>query len=189
MQQRAEREIRQPDFLFCAADTGENKPYPMWIVRTSTSNWLNNAVWNGNTNGEGPGVIQPPIKITFHKLGADVLTFDNGSPGRIFNQGWGSFDDSTNLPIVYPATTYNNAPFIVQLHFRGSSNNNNSYDIEFTNHTWNFRASIGEQAALQISTNQINWASLATVINAGAVIEWYHLGTTNPPKFFRVTPL
>ena len=32
MQQRALRIIRQPDFLFCAADTGENNPYTPWVV-------------------------------------------------------------------------------------------------------------------------------------------------------------
>jgi hypothetical protein len=55
-----------------------------------------------------------------------------------------------------------------------------------TNHTWHLQVPFGGQASLQISTNQINWTSLATVTNAGAVIEWYYYGTETPPKFFRI---
>jgi hypothetical protein len=106
MWQSVERLVTQPDFLFCAADTGKNSPYTPWVLRTGTTNWLNNAALNGNIHGEGPGVIQPPITITFHKLGPTIFTGNNPyfqPTYHIFNQGWGSFDDSTNLPVVYPS--------------------------------------------------------------------------------------
>jgi hypothetical protein len=188
MQQRAEREIRQPDFLFCAADTGGNNSnsFTPLIIRTSTSNWLNNAFGNRNTNGEGPGVIQPSIKITFHKLGAWVLTDDSGSPGEIDNEGWGSFDGSTNLPVVYPPDTQpNNRQMTIRLRFFDTDF---SPAVQLTNVTWHLQIPIGGQASLQISTNQIDWTALASVINSGSVIEWHHNGTDNPPKFFRAIP-
>jgi hypothetical protein len=119
--QLAIRVINQPDFLFCAADTGANNPFTPWVVRTGTTNWLNNAALNGNTNGEGPGVIQPPIKITFQKLGPIVITADTAYPyvqPNTYDQSWGSFDDSTNLPIVYPPNTQpNNRQMTIRLRF------------------------------------------------------------------------
>ena len=195
LQQRAEREIRQPDFLFCAADTGENSPDTPLFLRTGTTNWLNNAALNGNTNGEGPGVIQPPIKITFQKLGPIIITGDAGNPyfqPTTYNQSWGSFDDSTNAPVVYPALARNNTLFIIRLRFWVSSYTNAfgnvSYNTQLTNHTWHLRIPIGGQASLQVSTNQINWTSVATATNTGAVTEWDHHGTEDPQTFFRVIP-
>ena len=196
MQQRAEREIRRPDFLFCVADTGENNPITPWFIRTGTTNWLNDAALNGNTNGEGPGVIQSPIKITFHKLGPIVITGDTGYPGsqpHINTQSWGSFDSSTNPPVVYPVLAGGDTSFTIRLLFwipsyTNSIVANNGYTTLLTNCIWHLSVPIGGQALLQISTNQIDWASVATTTNAGAVTEWYYFGTVNPPKYFRVIP-
>jgi hypothetical protein len=190
MQQRAQRIIRQPDILFCAADTGENNSYPRapWVVRTGTTNWLNYAVLNGNTNGEGPGVIQPPITITFHKLGPRIDTGNIDFSGT-YNQGWGSFDASTNLPVVFPSgirSTRNQ--LTVRLRFFDTNSPPNTPYLQLTNITWHLHVPIGGLASLQISTNQIDWTSLAVATNPGSVIEWYHYDTDNPPKFFRVLP-
>ena len=195
MQQRAEREVRQPDFLFCAADTGENNAYSDWSIRTGTINWLNNAALNGNTDGEGPGVIRPRIKITFHKMGPLILTGSIGNPSftpHTENYSWGSFDGSTNFPVSYPAFAQTNTLFTVRLRFwcPGSTDafGRPIYDTQSTNHTWHLRIPVGGQASLQVSTNQINWTSVATATNTGAVTEWYYYGTENPPKFFRAIP-
>ena len=190
MQQRALRIISQPDFLFCAADTGENNPHPRapWVVRTGTTNWLNYAVLNGNTNGEGPGVIQPPIKITFHKLGPRIDTGEECCSGT-FNQGWGSFDESTNLPIVYPSgVDAKKNRLTVRLRFYDTNSPPHTPYLQLTNMTWHLKVPIGGLAFLQISTNRIDWTSLAVAMNSGSVIEWYHYDTDNPPKFFRVLP-
>jgi hypothetical protein len=85
MCQQVERQTARPDILFCAADTGENKPYTPPFVRTGTTHWLNNATLNGNTNGEGPGEIQGPVKITFYKLGPYVTTEDIGTFIKAFS--------------------------------------------------------------------------------------------------------
>jgi hypothetical protein len=188
MQQRAQRIIRQPDFLFCAADTGENNPFTPWVVHTGTTNWLNNAALNGNTNGEGPGVIQPPITITFHKLGPRIDTGNIDFSGT-YNQGWGSFDASTNLPVLFPSgirSTRNQ--LTVRLRFFDTNSPPNTPYLQLTNITWHLHVPIGGLASLQISTNQIDWTSLAVATNPGSVIEWYHYDTDNPPKFFRVLP-
>jgi hypothetical protein len=186
-QERAEREIRHPDFLFCVADTAENNPETQWVVRTTTTNWLNNALINGNTNGEGPGVIKPPIKITFHKLGVSVSSDELGEPGVICNQAWGSFDDSTNLPVAYPRRHKGeNTPLTVHFSFYD--------DINYlplalvTNQTWNVPVPIGSPVSLQVSTNQVDWTPHATVTNVGTVVQWDYFGVENPPKFFRAIP-
>ena len=187
VQQRVQRNVRRPDFLFCAADTGANQPFTPWVVRTGTTNWLNNAALNGNTNGEGPGVIQPPITITFHKLGPSVMTGNTGSPEAYTdNRGWGTFDGSTNLPVAYPSgidSTKNQ--LTVRLHF---FDQDFSPAVQLTNITWELPVPIGGLASLQTSTNQIDWTSLATATNSGSVIEWYHYGSDNPPIYFQVMP-
>jgi hypothetical protein len=184
--QPVERLVTQPDILFCAADTGENSLYTSWVLRTGTADWLNNAALNGNTNGEGPGVIQPPIKITFHKLGPIIYTGE--TDGGTYNPGWGTFDDSTNLPVLYPSSTQSIKNLLtVRLRFFDCSLPNLP-DFQLTHITWRLRVPIGGLASLQISTNRIDWTSLATVTNSGSVIEWYYYGTENPPKHFRVMP-
>ena len=180
MHQRVEREVRQPDFLFYAADTGENEPYTSTVIRTGTTNWQNNAAFNGNSGGEGPGIIQPPIKITFQKLGPTFIIND-GIPTLLLFGGWGTFDGTTNLPVVYPENPQNNIPFTVRLRFIDGTN-------FVYNHTWHLPVPIGGIADLQVSTNQISWTSVATATNGGAVAEWDYYAQVNPPKFFRVIP-
>jgi hypothetical protein len=186
MRQPVERQVTRSDILFCAADTGQNKPYTPFFVRTGTTNWSNNAALNGNVNVEGPGVIQPPIKITFHKLGPAIYTGNAYSSGTTYNEGWGSFDDSTNLPVVYPsAINSDDNQFTIRLRFFDTDY---SPLVQLTNITWHLPVPVGGQASLQISTNGSDWTSLATVMNVGSVTEWYHYDSENPPKYFRVTP-
>ena len=91
-----------PDILFAAADLGA-----ALIARSTTTNWLNQDALNGTTVLAGPGVIGPGSVIV---LGArrDFLVNDNSSAQFLFESGatrlaiWGSFDGTTNRPIVYP---------------------------------------------------------------------------------------
>ncbi len=184
MCQQVERLVTQPDILFCAADTGANKPYTPFFLRTGTTNWLNNAVLNGSTNGEGPGVIQGPIKITFHKLGPGVETGIYGT--FVGNASWASFDGSTNLPVAYPSANYSDRTgFTIRLRFYDTDL---SPAVQLTNVTWHLQVPIGGQASLQFSTNQTDWNSVATVTNVGSVTEWYYDGSDTPPKYFRAVP-
>ena len=43
MQQQVQRVITEPDFLFSAANTGEQYPWVPMTVRTGTTNWWNSA--------------------------------------------------------------------------------------------------------------------------------------------------
>ena len=184
MCQQVERHVTRPDILFCAADTGENSPYTPLFLRTGTTNWLNDAVLNGNTHGEGPGVIQGPVKITFHKLGPAVETGNFGT--FIGSQSWASFDGSTNLPVAYPsAADLVHIGFTIRLRLFDTD----IYPVlQLTNSTWHLPVPIGGQASLQISTNQTDWSTVATVTNVGSVTEWYFDGSDAPPKFFRAVP-
>ena len=52
---------------------------------------------------EGPGNVEPQSGYTFSKVGVYSLNRGNtdeqdGQPGNI----WGSFDGSTNAPVLYP---------------------------------------------------------------------------------------
>jgi len=183
-QQEVARYTFKPDILFCAADNAESSTdidFP-WVIRTGTTRWLNNAAANGNTNGEGPGVIQPPIKITFHKLGAIAVTDDSGYAG-FNNQGWGTIADQTNCFLLSPfIANTNNNPLAIKFYFLTTGM------VPITNELWSVKTPVGGQAALQISTDKINWNTLITVTNAGAVVEWWHEGTNIPPKFFRAIP-
>jgi hypothetical protein len=99
------RVITAPDILFGAADLGLVGDFPILSTRTTTANWDNNDPINGQTALAGPGVIQSPVVITFSKLGP---YFINSNPSFIDESTafrgtlWGSFDGSTNPPVVFP---------------------------------------------------------------------------------------
>jgi hypothetical protein len=94
------------------------------------------------------------------------------------------------LSIVYPtAANLVNTRFTIRVRFFDTD-----YSpvlrlaIQLTNITWHLPIPIGGQAALQISTNQTDWNSVATVTNVGSVTEWQYYGSDNPPKYFRAIP-
>ena len=105
--QAVRRVLTQPDILFGADDLGVlPSGDPVIFTRTLASSWVNNNAINGQIALNGPGIIPPQITITFSKLGPfffnqNPFFVDQGSasPGFV----WGSFDGSTNPPIVYPS--------------------------------------------------------------------------------------
>jgi len=186
IRRQANRTVPHPDFLFCAADMGKDQQWIPLLTRSGTTNWQNNAALNGNPDGEGPGIIQGPIKITFQKQGAVFTTSDGVVPTSIDLQGWGTFDGSTNLPVLYPVAPPINTPLTVRLRYYGGTSN--VYDIPMTNYAWHLPVPVGGHVSFQVSSNQIDWSPVATATNAGAVIEWDYYGHITPPKFFRVVP-
>ena len=113
--QPVERIVSQPDILFVAEDLGlANDNYtPVLTWRTDTAGWQNNDAINGQAVNGGPGVIVPAggtntsVRISF----TDQLPYViNRSPVFItespYSAGWGgywgSFDGTTNAPMVYP---------------------------------------------------------------------------------------
>jgi hypothetical protein len=119
--QPVQRVINQPDIIFVAEDLGLSTGLvPFLTGRTATTAWQNNDAINGldSETDEGPGVIVPPIFITFTDqlpafFNSTEQFFFGGSAGtgplppnddtiqdRFFT--WGSFDESSAPPIIYP---------------------------------------------------------------------------------------
>ena len=109
------RTIAQPDIIFVAEDNGlaADNLTPVYTSRSSTANWIDNDAINGNDEtalSHGPGVIAPPIRISFSDQlpffeNIGINEFLDGFPGEdtAFTSGvWGSFDGTTNAPVIYP---------------------------------------------------------------------------------------
>jgi hypothetical protein len=110
------RVVTVPDILFSAIDLDVAAPFGVAVdSRSLTFNTAN--VLNGLA---GPGTITLPTSISFNKNGPSYFNYSGGSllgnpalsatPGAgssIFGEYfvWGSFDGSTNPPVVYPNTT------------------------------------------------------------------------------------
>jgi len=94
-----------PDILFLVQDLGLVQGTPVAFRRSGAAGWLNNDLINGQSTLGGPGVIQPQARIFFSDL---LPFFFNSDPGTLddeFQSGsfvWGSFDGSTNTPVVFP---------------------------------------------------------------------------------------
>lgn len=98
------RTVTEPDILFSAEDLVAGPG----SVRLNT--WVRNVNFNTANalpNQAGPGTIETPTRVSFNKVGPLYLNF---SP--LYLEGdqipvliWGSFDGSTNLPVVYPNGT------------------------------------------------------------------------------------
>ena len=100
------RVVTQPDFLFTAQDTTS---FATLGNRTDTAVNFNEA--NANVGLAGPGNIEPNMTITLNKVGPLLVNFfspffiQNGLSERAATTNfiWGTFDGSTNPPVVYPS--------------------------------------------------------------------------------------
>jgi hypothetical protein len=177
--QSVQRVIGEPDILFSAADLVlANYGYE----RTDTSRWWNSAAFNGQTYQTGPGVIVPPVKITFDLRGTVAQTYDQfpDSP-FVYAPKWSSIDLSSVT--VYPQGPTFPGADQVSIHFRLATQGSNSqrpFD-------WKIPAPLGGGVALQSSTNLLDWVTIATATNYTGSITWYHLPLA-PTKFFRALP-
>lgn len=181
--QSAKRIVSHPDILFSMADTYQTDPTSWLFLRTDTTQWTNNAGQNGNPGGAGPGVINSPIQIIFGKLGPQVISGEDFNPASVINNGWSSFNGSTNPPVVYPQNT-GQTNLLVLLHFYAADA---VPSTEISNTLFDVPVPYGGVAAFQISTNQIDWTSLITVTNTGSVVSWDYWGSQVPISF-RVVP-
>ncbi len=111
--QTFQRIVTAPDFLFSAADLA-NGPSQLF-GNTAFSRNVNFNLANIYPGLAGPGTINPASTVTFNKVGP---VYDNFGPvfltgpndpsnlGRFDNYFiWGSYDGSTNDPVVYPNGT------------------------------------------------------------------------------------
>jgi len=177
--QDLERVILQPDFVFSVADLSDGNPDQPSFSRTDTSTW-----WNGSgppSSASGPGVIMPPVKITFHKLGPSVVTSDQLPEGTAFveQHRWGSFDGSSN-----PAYSFGTAGNEMTIHLWLRSLASTLIPRGFT---WKAPIAADQPVTLQTSTNLTQWVSLASITNSGVVVNWDHFFSL-PHRFFRLVP-
>jgi hypothetical protein len=183
IQQQMARVISQPDFIFSAGDVTTGIPEFPFYMRTGTTSWLNNATANGNTNGAGPGVIRPQVQIVFNKVGR-LLTSDNNiseNQALDYSEYWGSFDGSTNAPVVYPMpqTGTNQMTVRMWLTFAGNLSENI---------VWKPSSLAGAPFAMQTSTNLMNWTTLFTVTNNSSVCTYFNDNPVSSSRFYRLIP-
>jgi len=118
IKQRIERVIQVPDIIFDAADLqgGENTDTVIISGQVLVA-WQNNDAINGLANQIGPGTMVPSVGAT----PSLVLVFNSVGPiwgnqwPNFLSQAdaiepnqfllWGSYDGSTNTPVVYPFGT------------------------------------------------------------------------------------
>ena len=111
--QNMQRPLVAPDILFDAADLQGGDDGSQGLIGLGYANqpWSNNNGLNGLGGNYGPGVIEPgtaapAFVITFNAVNEILynwIPFDNLdelTAARFFF--WGSFDGSTNAPVVYP---------------------------------------------------------------------------------------
>lgn len=178
-QQTLQRVITQPDVLFTVQDLeAQFHGGPVLFAGTGTSNWVNNG-----TPNSGPGVIQPPVVIAFDELGPSLehaATSNYSDPANFFAAllpSWGSFDGTTNAPIMYPipATT-------------------NSTEFRFTLFPdyyfhWNLTGTPNELFLLETSTDLVNWTNVTTITNTGGTFSYLdYLEGNSPVRYFRTIP-
>lgn len=110
LQRQARVRTTTPDIILTSEDLGlDNDGYPWLFIYTGISGrWINNSGLNVNTAGAaGPGVIQPQIFLRFGNIGRYLINYtlvlSQTEQSAIRGYVFGSFDGSTNQPVVYPA--------------------------------------------------------------------------------------
>jgi hypothetical protein len=103
--QTFQRVVTRPDFLFSAEE--RNAPDLAWrgIGFREVPRYVRFVPTPNPGAIDGPGILQPPITIEFNKVGPlffNIGPFFVDEANAILNFIWGSFDGSTNTPVVYP---------------------------------------------------------------------------------------
>jgi len=113
--QRARRVVTAPDILITAATlTDEDPGNPIIGIGSLARSIPRFNAANAYPGLAGPGTIEPGIVFTYNKVGpiylnpvlfflGQTLPYAEGNQAQVLV--WGSFDGSTNAPIVYPNGT------------------------------------------------------------------------------------
>ena len=192
IQQQMARIISQPDFLFSAGDVTLGSIGLPLYSRTGTTNWLNNATANGNTNGEGPGVIQPQVQIIFNKLGGLFLTQGSYSDEEVTDDSefWASFDGSTNAPVIYPIPQTGTNQLTVRMWLKlgtPATRSGPPPTVSTQSFEWKPTSAAGEQFMFETSTNLTDWITLFTPTNNGSVATFLVIYPASASRFYRLT--
>jgi hypothetical protein len=105
--QNVTKRLTAPDIVFSAAELPVANASPTIIARLNTASaFINNTgITSADSGLGGPGQIDSvvPVSITFGKIGPAFFNAPEGTQETAaFYAFWGSFDGSTNAPIVYP---------------------------------------------------------------------------------------
>lgn len=106
--QAVRRVIDAPDIVFSAADI-VSPPTTFPIVVSTVAREVPR--WDQTEAGPGligPGIINPPVTFTFNKVGPirdNANPFFNDETLAVLDFIWGSFDGTTNFPVIYPNGT------------------------------------------------------------------------------------
>jgi hypothetical protein len=174
--QQLERVITEPDILFSASSANQGIITNAQITRTGTTNWWNNAFPPG---AAGPGLIRPPIKLTYSKPAVVLVTSDNApNAPELYLSYWGSFDGSTNPPVAYASGT---GIYDLTLNLHLMRNN-----TEIGTASWQVPLLPFRSADLQTSTNLVDW-SLHVQLYSGERLEWLHY-VSDAQRYFRIVP-
>jgi hypothetical protein len=105
------RVVSEPDILFSAADivsAPESGP-TIYVLTREFPRFNTNGITTGvATPLAGPGTLGPPVEICYNRVGPIRL---NSGPQfldertSVERYSWGSFDGTTNAPIIYPNGT------------------------------------------------------------------------------------
>jgi hypothetical protein len=181
--QLLERTVKQPDFLFSVGDLNDGKSPPPLFSRTSTSNWWNSAAASTNSDRTGPGVIRPPVIITFHRNPWLQTQDDLPSGFAQTSPRLGSFDGSANPPIAFPEGPLPSDTNHLTIRLWLFS----WFGLGRETYVWRLAIPVGGRVILQASDDLTSWLPQATVSNDGRTIDWYHW-RSSPTRFFRVVP-
>jgi len=110
LRQRVRRVVTTPDFVFSAADLVPGPAVDPFAPNSFARN-INFNMANIYPGLAGPGTIETPTTLTFNKstpvfvnpLTVGSVPYEEG--GQTLLLAWGSFDGTTNAPIVYPNGT------------------------------------------------------------------------------------
>lgn len=180
--QQMQRVVVKPDFVFSTGDLYFPNGNVSFYQRTGTTNWQNNAAANGNLNGGGPGVIQPPVQIVFQKLGMSLESWHSLFEGwSSLPSYWGSYDPSTNPPIAYPVQQSGTNQVTLRMWLTLASNAQSEF-------TWEPSSLWGASFAFQTSTDLMSWTTLFMLTNNNSVLTYYDYYPTNSAGFYRLIP-
>jgi len=100
------RTITQPDVIFTAADLIASEALPNYTALTRTGSFIATTYVSAG-GGVTPSTINPAMVVVLNNVGPIDYNYNPGfmDTQNIFEtpiSNWGTFDGSTNAPIVYP---------------------------------------------------------------------------------------
>jgi hypothetical protein len=173
--QLVQRVVVQPDFLFSTGEPSvrvytNNYGIALYLPascqrRTDTSRWTNGNVLNGNPDGDGPGVIRPPVKIAFATPGRYVAA----AGGQTYSYPhfslyqWASIGMGTNL-VIFPGNQTNLTSLTLSTRL---VNTNGASELE-----WTMFGRPGANYRIEGSADLTVWTTNSVLTNTNGVFQF-----------------